>query len=75
MSLLSSVTVLGPVDSLAVAISTAYQLARVRLASAASPVLRLLVQRDHALGEVELLRRESPPRSTTIEICRLGIQI
>ena len=58
MSLLSSATVLGLVDSLAVAISQAYQLASVRLASAASPVLRMLVQRDHALGEVELLRRE-----------------
>jgi len=46
VSVLSSVTVLRLVDSVAVFLSHAYQLARVRLASAASPVLRLLVQRD-----------------------------
>jgi len=58
VSVLSSATVLRLVDSLAVAISQAYQLARVRLAAAASPVLRLLVQRDQAITETELLRRE-----------------
>jgi transposase InsO family protein len=46
------------VDSVAIVLSQAYQLARVRLASAASPILRLLVQRDQTLTEVELLRRE-----------------
>jgi transposase InsO family protein len=38
--------------------SQAYQLARTRLASAGSPVLRLVVERDHAVTELELLRRE-----------------
>jgi hypothetical protein len=53
------------VDSLAVVLSQAYQLARVRLASAASPIFRLLVQRDHAVSEVEMLRRvyRRTPRS------------
>jgi putative transposase len=51
-------SLLPVLDSLAIVISQAYQLARVRLASAASPVLRLLVQRDQALSEGELLRRE-----------------
>jgi len=37
----------------------AYQLARARLASAASPVLRMMMRRDHAITEVELLRREN----------------
>ena len=46
------------VDSVAMVLSQAYQLARVRLALAASPVLRLMMRRDQALGEVELLRRK-----------------
>jgi putative transposase len=54
----SSADVLFLVDSVANILSQAYQLARARLASAASPVLRLLVQRDQTLGELELLRRE-----------------
>ena len=58
MSLLSSATVLRLVDSMAIVLSQAYQLARVRLASAASPILRLVVQRDQAVSEVDLLRRE-----------------
>ena len=59
MSLLSSATVLRLVDSRAIVLSQAYQLARARLASAASPILRLIVQRDQAVSEVDLLRREA----------------
>ena len=58
MPLLSSVAVLRLVDSMAILLSQAYQLARARLASAGSPVLRLLVQRDREIMEVDLLRRE-----------------
>jgi hypothetical protein len=43
MPLLSSATVLSLVDSMAILLSQAYQLARARLASAASPILRLVV--------------------------------
>ena len=59
MPLLSSATVLSLVDSMAILLSLAYQLARARLASAASPIVRLLVQRDHAVSETDLLRREA----------------
>jgi len=58
MSLLSSVTVLSLVDSMAMLLSQAYQLARARLASAGSPVLRLLVQRDQEVTEGDLLGRD-----------------
>jgi len=58
MALLSSVTVLRLVDSMAILLSQAYQLARARLASAASPTVRSLVQRDQAFTEVDLHRRE-----------------
>ena len=58
MPLLSSATVLGLIDSMAILLSQAYQLARARLASAGSPILRLLVQRDQEATEVDLLRRE-----------------
>ena len=58
MSLLSSAAALRIVDSMAILLSQAYQLARARLASAGSPILRLLVQRDQEATEVELLRRE-----------------
>jgi len=58
MSLLSSATVLRLVDSMAILQSQACQLARARLASAASPIIRLLVQRDQAVSEVDLLHRE-----------------
>lgn len=57
MSLLSSATVLHLVDSMAILLSQAYQLGRARLASAASPIVRLLVQRDQAFTEVDLLRQ------------------
>jgi len=46
MSLLSSAAVLHLVDSMAIVLAQAYQLARARLASSASPIIRLLVQRD-----------------------------
>ena len=59
MALLSSATVLRLVDSMAIVLAQAYQLARARLASAASPILRLVVQRDQAVSEVDLLRREA----------------
>ncbi len=58
MPLFASTTVFRLVDSIAIAMSQAYQLARLRLASAASPVLRLMVDRDQALDEIALLRRE-----------------
>jgi hypothetical protein len=58
VSVLSSATVVRRVDSVAVVLGQAYQLARGRLASAASPVLRLLMQRDQAITETDLLRRE-----------------
>ncbi|MCL2647335.1 MAG: hypothetical protein FWD61_10090 [Phycisphaerales bacterium] len=56
--MLSSTTVLHIVDSMAIALGQAYQLARARLASVASPVLRMMMDRDHAVTETELLRRE-----------------
>jgi len=58
MTRLSSAAVLRFVDSMAILLSQAYQLARARLSSAGSPILRLLVQRDQAFTEVDLLRRE-----------------
>ena len=58
MSLLSSATVLSLVDSMAILLSQACQLARARLASAASPIVRLLAQRDQEATEGDLLRRE-----------------
>lgn len=58
MSLFSAQAAPRLVDSLAIAFSQAYQVARVRLASATSPVLRLLVQRDDAVFENKLQRRE-----------------
>ena len=58
MALLSSATVLRLVDSMAILLSQTYQLARARLASAGSPILRLLVQRDQEITEMDLLRRE-----------------
>jgi len=58
MSLLSSAAVPSLVDSMAILLSQAYQLARARLASAASSIARLLVQRDQEATEADLLRRE-----------------
>lgn len=56
--MLSSTLVLRLVDSVVIVLSQAYQLTRIRLASVASPVLRMLMQRDHAISELQLLRRE-----------------
>ena len=58
MPLLSSATVLSLVDSMAILLSQAYQLTRARLASAASPIVRLLAQRDQEATAGDLLRRE-----------------
>ena len=55
---LASATILSLVDSFAILLAQAYQLARVRLASASSPILRLVCQRDRVTSERELLRRE-----------------
>ncbi len=58
MPLFCSATVLSLVDAMAILLSQAYQLARARLASAGSPILRVLVQRDQEATEGDLLRRE-----------------
>jgi len=66
MSVLSSATVLRLVDSMAILQSQAYQLARARLASAASPIVRLLVQRDQAVNH-QAARREHAALSYGID--------
>ena len=58
MQPVKSDTILRIVDSVAIVLCQAYQLARARLASAASPVLRVMMERDQLLTESELLRRE-----------------
>ena len=50
--------ILRIVDGVAIILCQSYQLARARLASAASPVLRLMMERDQLVTESELLRRE-----------------
>ncbi len=55
---IASTTALNLVDAMASTLGQAMQLARTRLASAASPILRLMIQRDHEIAESELLRRE-----------------
>ena len=62
---IASTTVLNLVDAMASTLGQAMQLARTRVASAASPILRLMIQRDHEVTESELLRRE-------LEILRTG---
>ncbi len=59
MQLISNAAVPRVIDALAVTLAQATQLARTRLASTASPILRLMIQRDHEASESELLRRES----------------
>ena len=49
---------LAVVDAMAVVLAQAMQTARIRLSAAASPLLRLMIQRDHAVTESALLRRE-----------------
>ena len=46
------------VDAMAVVLAQAMQTARTRLSAAATPLLRLMLQRDHAVTESALLRRE-----------------
>ena len=58
MSLFASTTALKIVDSVAIVLSHALQLARARISSSASPVLRMMTQRDHAVGHAGLLQRE-----------------
>ena len=58
MPLFASTAALRIVDSLAIVLSQAMQLARARLASAASPVLRMMAERDHAVVDSALLQRE-----------------
>jgi putative transposase len=58
MKLLSNTAALRIIDSVAIALGQALQLARVRVASLPSPVLGMMAERDHAHGESELLRRE-----------------
>ena len=55
---LDCAAVLSTVDAMAVVLAQAMQMARTRLAAAASPLLRLMIQRDHAVTESALLRRE-----------------
>lgn len=58
MPLFASTTALRIIDAMAIVLNQALQLARARIASSASPVIRMMVERDHALYESELLRRE-----------------
>ncbi len=51
-------TIAPVVDAMAVVLAQAMQVARIRLSSAASPLLRLMIQRDHAVTESAILRRE-----------------
>ncbi|MHB1768465.1 MAG: hypothetical protein ACYCUV_11525 [Phycisphaerae bacterium] len=55
---IASTTVLNLVDAMASTLGQAMQLARARLASAASPSMQLMIQREHEVTESELLRRE-----------------
>ena len=55
---IASTTVLNLVDVMASMLGQAMQMARTRLASTASPILRLMIQRDHEVTESESLRRE-----------------
>jgi hypothetical protein len=59
MSLFANTTALKIVDSVAIVLSHALQLARARISSSASPVLRMMTQRDHAVGQAAV-----PPRNS-----------
>ena len=54
----TSTSTLKIIDSMAIVIAQAYQLARCRLASTASPVLRLMMERDELHIQVQWLKRE-----------------
>ena len=56
---LTQAAALQIIDSIAIVLIQAYQLARSRIASAASPVLRMLAERDHYHMELALQRRET----------------
>jgi len=58
MPVFSDSAALRIVDSMAILIGQAYQFARCRVASASSPVLRMMTQRDLIHQEHELLLRE-----------------
>ena len=58
MAMLSTASVLRITDAMSAALAAGIQDARTRLASAASPLMRLMIQRDHEVAESELLRRE-----------------
>jgi transposase len=58
MPLFAKATALRIIDAMAIVLGQALQLDRIRVVSAASPVLRMIGERDHAFGELELLRRE-----------------
>ncbi len=46
------------IDSMVIIIAQAYQLARSRLASASSPVMRAMMQRDQLFSQIQWLKRE-----------------
>ena len=54
----TSTTTLKIIDSVTIIIAQAYQLARCRLASTASPVLQLMMERDELQTQVAWLNRE-----------------
>jgi putative transposase len=58
MAMFSTANVLRITDAMSTALAAGIQDVRTRLASAASPILRLMIQRDHEVTESELLRRE-----------------
>ena len=58
MAMLFTASVLRITDAMSTALAVGMQEARTRLASAASLILRLMIQRDHEVTESELLRRE-----------------
>ncbi len=58
MPLITEKAILRIIDSVAITLMHAYQLARIRIATTPSPVLRLMALRDQSNWEVDLLRRE-----------------
>ena len=58
MPLFTNATTLKVIDAVAIVLSEAYQLARCRISSSGSPVLRMMTQRDQSHLELDLLRRE-----------------
>ena len=58
MPLFTESTAFRIIDSVAIVLAQAYQLARARVATCASPVLRLMAHRDQASWEMDLVRRE-----------------